>query len=197
MVPTVSGVVSNWGGFPADFVVNGETVSYATLMRKYFGIRNILLNGIKLKETQRTTTTRIYTNSIKEWDTNTSAYTVCDVSKFGVNARKLYYIRKSTKLTAETDFDTVAETCEVGDICYYGDVYKVYYGYELINDVKVHHWEPIKNQVVLTNRLSDYIHFGGSDTRELAENVIGVYIIRNELKAERTPDFLYYTQIPT
>jgi hypothetical protein len=120
LVPTVDGVVSNWGGFPGDFEVDGKKVSYATLMRKYFEIQKILLNGIKLKETKKTNNNCFYTDNIKIWDTNPSAYTVCDISKFGVNGRKLYYIKNFS--TAQT------QDAKIGDICYYDNMYQVYYG---------------------------------------------------------------------
>lgn len=176
MVPTVDGVVSNWGGFPGDVSVSDEwknnkkyvsfwkygrvsresltdeeietavtlpklpstidensdsiievngiyyklSVPYSGMMKKYFEIQKILLNGIKLKETKKTNNNCFYTDNIKIWDTNPSAYTVCDISKFGVNGRKLYYIKNFS--TAQT------QDAKIGDICYYDNVYQVYYG---------------------------------------------------------------------
>ncbi len=101
-------------------------------MRKYFEIQKILLNGIKLKEIRRTVNNCFYTDNIRDWDTNTSAYTVCDVSKFGVNGRRLYYIKNLVT--------GPAEDAKIGDIRFYDNKYEVCYGYEKDeNDEKIYH----------------------------------------------------------
>ena len=151
-------------------------------MSKYYGIRKILLSGLKLKGIRQ----NIYTKNFTDWVEDRDGYTVCDSSKFAVNGRKLYYIKHCITATSTTQIQEL----EVGDIfCDTTDSnqYKIFYSKD---DTPV-----IKDYIVLTTNLKQYLSFGGNETRKLAEEVIGILVIPNSIEGERVPDFLYYSQI--
>lgn len=184
-------------------------------MYKYHAVCNILLNGIKLQSIQTGGESQLFTERVQDWNSYKSGFVVCDASKFGVNARKLYYVKKFKRVSVESELEALSETSEIGDICFVQNIsrsdggssttysaYEVYYG-----DNK---WVEIKARVVLTNRLKEYLAYGGpiddgaddvtgetspSNIIELAESVIGVISIPTYIKGSRVPNFLYYTQI--